>query len=81
MMPNCYIIMGELDPVQAVASARGLAKEAAHPDRKERVDSIGLSRDVEVVPASWGYPDRCVVTFSPLLRDFDLPKLGRRLRR
>lgn len=68
MKPNCFIIMGTLDPYEAEMKAREKVKEQSNP--KFYNEKFSLFRDVEIVPKSYGYHDRCVVTFSTEIRDW-----------
>lgn len=67
MLMNAYIVMNCDEPVEAEAQARAvLAKQTRTP---ELVMSAALFMPVEIIPAGWGYPKRCMVTFSPNIRD------------
>ncbi len=50
-----------LDPVEA--------KRLSEPDAIKQRDAMGSKRDlravkVDVIPASWGFPDRCLVRWE-----------------
>lgn len=58
--------MNESDIDSGVAKARIRLQEMSAID----TSNVGLYREPRFVPASYGYPDRVVVTFEPRVRDF-----------
>jgi hypothetical protein len=67
MLMNAYIVMGCADVVSAEAIARAeLGKQCSDPSQFQKAP---LFEPVKLIPASWGYPERCMVTLTPSVRD------------
>lgn len=71
--PNCFVIMNTQEPSVAIDRAAEWLAAYVDEDTAEWLRAGNrprLYRAPEVVPASWGYPPRVVVTFATEVRDW-----------